>query len=492
MLKNQRRTIVTGALLLSNIMAGMDGTIVNTALPAITSDLHALQYMGWIVATFLLGMAVATPLWSKFGEHKGNKVAYISATTMFMVGAIFQGLAPNILWFIIARTVMGIGAGGMNTIPFIVFAEIYQNLRKRAEVLGISSACFGTASIIGPLLGGWLVDTWSWHWVFYVNVPIAIVAITIISIFYRNSGQQAAGKPVDYLGATLLVTSLTTILVAVQLIGSVAWWVVLILFLIGVGLLYWMARVDNQAADPIVPSRLFKNRELVIDFSLFVIIWGSFIAFITYIPMWAQGLLGLSALLGGMTQIPGAVTNFIGSELVPFLQDRWGKYWIVTCGAASIFIAFLGIWIAGEDAPFWLLLTMGAFEGMGVGLVFNILQISVQTDAELRDVPIATSMGYLLRILSQTLMAAAYGVILNNQLFKGVQHSHGITMTMLNKLSNAETAGSLPKALVPTMRNILYNGYRDIIIAAIILIVVSLLIVVPLGWKHHLAAQQRG
>ncbi|KRM35529.1 MFS transporter [Limosilactobacillus pontis] len=492
MLENQRRTIVTGALLLSNIMAGMDGTIVNTALPAITSDLHALQYMGWIVATFLLGMAVATPLWSKFGEHKGNKVAYISATMMFMVGAIFQGLAPNILWFIIARTVMGIGAGGMNTIPFIVFAEIYQNLRKRAEVLGISSACFGTASIIGPLLGGWLVDTWSWHWVFYVNVPIAIVAITIISIFYRNSGQQAAGKPVDYLGATLLVTSLTMILVAVQLIGSVAWWVVVFLFLIGVGLLYWMAQVDNKAADPIVPSRLFKNRELVIDFSLFVIIWGSFIAFITYIPMWAQGLLGLSALLGGMTQIPGAVTNFIGSELVPFLQDRWGKYWIVTCGAASIFIAFLGIWIAGEDAPFWLLLTMGAFEGMGVGLVFNILQISVQTDAELRDVPIATSMGYLLRILSQTLMAAAYGVILNNQLFKGVQHSHGITLTMLNKLSNAETAGSLPKALVPTMRDILYNGYRDIVIAALILIVISLLIVVPLGWKHHLAVQKQG
>ncbi|WP_288657863.1 MFS transporter [uncultured Limosilactobacillus sp.] len=492
MLENQRRTIVTGALLLSNIMAGMDGTIVNTALPAITSDLHALQYMGWIVATFLLGMAVATPLWSKFGEHKGNKVAYISATMMFMVGAIFQGLAPNILWFIIARTVMGIGAGGMNTIPFIVFAEIYQNLRKRAEVLGISSACFGTASIIGPLLGGWLVDTWSWHWVFYVNVPIAIVAITIISIFYRNSGQQAAGKPVDYLGATLLVTSLTMILVSVQLIGSVAWWVVVLLFLIGVGLLYWMAQVDNKAADPIVPSRLFKNRELVIDFSLFVIIWGSFIAFITYIPMWAQGLLGLSALLGGMTQIPGAVTNFIGSELVPFLQDRWGKYWIVTCGAASIFIAFLGIWIAGEDAPFWLLLTMGAFEGMGVGLVFNILQISVQTDAELRDVPIATSMGYLLRILSQTLMAAAYGVILNNQLLKGVQHSHGITLTMLNKLSNAETAGSLPKALVPTMRDILYNGYRDIVIAALILIVISLLIVVPLGWKHHLAVQKQG
>ena len=131
------------------------------------------------------------------------------------------------------------------------------------------------------LLGGWLVDTWSWHWVFYVNVPIAIIAITIIAIFYKNSGQQAAGKPVDYLGATLLVTSLTTILVAVQLIGSVSWLVVVALLAIGVALLCWMARIDSRAPDPIVPSRLFKDRELVIDFSLFVIIWGSFIAFIT-------------------------------------------------------------------------------------------------------------------------------------------------------------------------------------------------------------------
>ena len=112
--------------------------------------------MAWIVEIFLFGLAVATPLWSKFGEHKGNKIAYISATSLFAIGAIFQGLAPNITWFIIARAIMGIGAGGMNTIPFIVFAEIYTNLKKRATVLGLSSACFGTASIIGP--PSWWVD----------------------------------------------------------------------------------------------------------------------------------------------------------------------------------------------------------------------------------------------------------------------------------------------------------------------------------------------
>lgn len=163
-------------------------------------------------------------------------------------------------------------------------------------------------------------------------MPIALIAITIISLFYKNVKKQAAGKPVDYLGATLLVVSLVMILVAVQLIGSASGLVVGCLFVVGLLLLGGMIKVDSKTVDPIVPSRLFKNRELVIDFTLFVIIWGSFIAFVTYIPMWAQGILGLSALLGGMTQIPGAVTNFIGSELVPVLQERWGKILIVTCG----------------------------------------------------------------------------------------------------------------------------------------------------------------
>ena len=381
----------------------------------------------------------------------------------------------------------------MNTIPFIVYAELYQNLRKRAEVLGISSACFGTASIIGPLLGGWIVDALSWHWVFYVNVPIALVAIALVGTFYQSPKKQAAGKPVDYLGASLLVVSLVTILVAVQMIGSAASWLVAVLLVIGLVLLAWMVRVDGRAVDPIIPSRLFKNRELVIDFLLFVIIWGSFIAFVTYIPMWAQGLLGLSALLGGMTQISGAVTNFIGSELVPFLQERWGKYWLVTCGACAIFLAFLGTLICGQGAPFWVLLVTGAFEGFGVGLVFNILQISVQTDAELRDVPIATSLGYLLRILSQTIMAAVYGVILNQELFKGVQAAHGdITMRMLNKLSNAETASQLPTRLITPMRRILYLGYRNIVIAAVILIVISLVVVVPLAFKRHPRVNKKG
>lgn len=476
----RHRRLITAALLLSNIMAGMDGTIVNTALPAITSDLHALQYMGWIVATFLFGMAVATPLWSKYGEHQGNRRAYVCATSLFAIGALFQAMAPNIIWFIIARTVMGIGAGGMNTIPFIVFAQIYSDLKQRSIVVGISSACFGTASIIGPLLGGWIVDALSWHWIFYVNLPIAAVAIAVVGIFYRENKLQAAGKPVDFAGATLLVSGLVLILLAIQLIGMTSLWIIIILLAAGIALICGLFKVDSRAVDPIVPGRLFKNHELVVDFTLFVVIWGSFIAFITYIPMWAQGILGLSALLGGVTQIPGAITNFIGSEMVPYLQEKMSKYVLVAIGAGTIFIAFVGILWAGQGAPFWYLLFLGCFEGFGVGLVFNVLQIHVQTDAELQDVPIATSLAYLLRILSQTMMSAVYGVILNQQLMAGVRSHHHITLNMLNELSNAKTANRLPAQLLPTMRRILYSGYRDIMVAGLILITLSLILVIAM------------
>lgn len=299
----------------------------------------------------------------------------------------------------------------MNTIPFIVFASLYPNLKERSVIIGLSSACFGTASIIGPLLGGWIVDTLTWHWIFYVNLPIALIAILIIGFLYREPRPQAAGKDVDFKGASLLVTGLVfCILLAIQMIGKWHYLSILLLLVLGVALLVCLFKVDQQAADPIVPSRLFTNHELLIDFILFIVIWGSFI---TYIPMWAQGILGLSALLGGITQIPGAVTNFIGSELVPMLQEKLNKYGLVAIGASTILIAFIGILWAGQAAPFWFLLVMGAFEGFGVGLVFNILQIQVQTDAELKDVPIATSLAYLLRILSQTMMSAIYGVILN-------------------------------------------------------------------------------
>lgn len=476
--------LVTVALLMSNIMAGLDGTIVNTAMPAITSDLHALSYIGWIVAVFLLGMSVSTPLWSKFGEHVGNKVAFLAATLLFIGGSIFQGSAQNIQFFILSRAIMGIGAGGMNTIPMIAYGFLYDDLHQRAQVVGLSSAFFNTASIIGPLLGGWIVDTWNWRWIFYINVPIALVSITIVGLYFKPTHHGAAGKDIDYRGATLMVLGLTAILAGIEMLGTSAGWLVAAMLVLGVALMVLMAHTERHVQDPIIPGRLFTNKQLVVDFSLFVVMWGAFIAFITYIPMWAQGLLGMSALIGGVTQIPGALTNFAGAEVAATAQERHPKYWLVTGGVLTLMIAFGIVLIGGQHTPFWLLLLAGAFEGFGVGFNFNILQVSVQTDVSVDDLPVATSVAYLLRILSQTMMSALYGVVLNVTLESELAKHHGITMKMMNQLTNAATAKNLSVGLIPTMRNILFHGYRNTMIVAFVLGAGCLLIAVTVAIKQ--------
>ncbi|KRL80550.1 MFS family major facilitator transporter [Lactobacillus ultunensis DSM 16047] len=166
--------MVTWALILANIMSGLDATIINTAIPAIVSDLHGIQYMGWIVACFLLGMSVSVPIWSKLGERMGNKFAFELSLALFILGSILEGVAPDIYFFLISRVLMGVGAGGMGSLPYIIVGYIYPNVKKRTVILSYIAASFSAASIAGPLVGGWIVDALSWHWVFYINVAIRL------------------------------------------------------------------------------------------------------------------------------------------------------------------------------------------------------------------------------------------------------------------------------------------------------------------------------
>ncbi|KRM78396.1 major facilitator superfamily protein [Lapidilactobacillus dextrinicus DSM 20335] len=482
-MSKRRVLIVTCALLLSNAMGGLDSTIINTALPAIISDLHGIQLMGWIVAVFLLGTAVTTPLWSKLGEYIGNKSAYQIATSLFVIGAFLEGMSPNIYFLIVARTIMGIGNGGMISIPYIIYASLYQDAHKRTQVLGLVTASFSTATIIGPLVGGWIVDTLSWHWVFYINVPIGLLSIIVIQLFFKSPKVNQKHQRVDYLGALLMALGLVSLLVAIEMIGTISIWFVMLLLLVAFGFLTAMLIVEKHAVDPIIPSRLFKNHALVIDFLLFALIWGAFVGFNIYIPMWAQGLLGTTAIIGGATQIPGSLTNFAGSESVASLRLRFKAQTVVAIGILTLIMAFILMTMAGVKAPYWLLLVAGAFEGFGTGLCFNVLQIKVQQDADLQDVPIATSFSFLVRMLSQTFMASILGIILNQALFKGVRQSHGqITLKMMNKLSDAASVHLLPTHLIPQMRVILHQGLHNTMLVSLLILIVAAILLV---WDRH-------
>lgn len=262
----------------------------------------------------------------------------------------------------------------------------------------------------------------------------------------------------------------------VQLVGLTASWIVISLIIVSLVFIVLFFIRENHAQNPIIPVSLFKNKDLDGDFLLFAFTWGAFIAVNTYLPMWAQALLGLSALLGGMTLIPNSIVEIIASQSVAAIQDHLTTFKLVFIGIFAMLISSAGMFFADLHTPIQLLAAIGAFSGIGVGFIFVALQLKVQIDAGLKNMATATSTSYLIRILAQTVMAAVYGVIMNLNLASGVSSHPGITITMMNKLSDAKSAKLLPQNLVPTMRNILHSGIKEIMLVSVILLVIALVL----------------
>lgn len=477
--------MVTIALMLADVMSGLDSTIVNTAMPAIISALHGIQFMGWIVAMFLLGMSISIPLWTKIGEEITNKKAFECSLLIFIIGSALEGLSPNIFFFLTARFIMGIGAGGMGSLPYIIAGYVFKNLNRRTKILAYLSASFSAAAILGPLVGGWLVDAFSWRWVFYINLPIGMVALALSIIYFKPVTPHQT--PVfDLVGSGLLTAGLLAFLLGIQLIGLASVMTVSLLIIVSLALMTAFFEYERRAPNPVIPLSLFKNRALNGDFLLFALTWGAFIAVNTYLPMWAQALLGLSALMGGMTLIPYSITNIISAQAVEPLQARYRTFTLVLAGILCMIFSSLAMYLANLQTPiFWLSLACSV-SGLGVGTIFVVLQLKVQVEAGLKNMATATSTSYLIRILAQTVMSAVYGVIMNLVLSRGVAQHHEITMKMMNELSDARTAKFLPQHLLPEMRLIFYHGIQEIMLVSLALLVVALLL------NHYFNFKKRG
>lgn len=474
-MNHKQITFVTIALMLGNVMSGLDGTIINTAIPAIVAALHGIQFMGWIVAVFLLGMSISIPIWTKVGEKITNKRAFEISLTLFVVGSALQGIAPNIIFFLAARFIMGIGAGGMGSLPYIIAGYVFKNIKTRTRVLGYLTASWNGAAILGPLIGGWLIDNFSWHWVFYINVPIGLITLLICLIYYKPVTPKQT--PIfDIPGASLLTISLLLFLIGIQLTGLSSSWLIITAILISIVLMILFFIHEKDAKNPIIPVALFEDKSLDGDFLLFAFTWGAFLAVNTYLPMWAQALLGMTALLGGMTLIPNSIVEIISSQTVATIQEHTTTFKLVLAGIIAMFISTASLYFADLSTPLWLITTLCAFSGIGVGLIFVALQLKVQVDAGMKNMATATSTSYLIRILAQTIMAAVYGVIMNVNLAAGVQSHNHITMTMLNKLSDAKSSRVLPPNLLLPMREIFHSGIKEIMLVSLILLIIALVL----------------
>ena len=476
MMTKRNLAIATIALLISNFMGGLDATIVNTALPAIMSDLNGIRLVGWVSSAFLLGTAVTTVLWGRVAEIFGNKRIFQFSVALFIISSMIGGFSTNMIMLIIARALMGIGAGGMVSIPFIIYADIYPNPAQRARALGWVTAFYTLSTVIGPLIGGWLVDTLSWHWVFFINLPIGIISMLLLQFTYREEHIEASKNSFDYLGAGLLSIALIVLLFSSGGL-AVSWSRSLSLFIIGLLILGLFLLVEKRTKNALIPIALLKSPRVQIQNVIMFLINGFMIGYSVYAPMWAQGLMGKSATFGGLTQIASSILLLIGTRLTAKLMVKLPYKRIVVFGTISVVISALAMTLATKSSPYWWLIVSGAFEGLGMGLSFTPMQVSLQDGVRKELVSVSTTFGLLFRTLGQTFMASIFGAVLSIRTASQVSQTNGkITTAMINKISDASTARDLPQSLLPEMRTILFNGLHTIMLIGLVLVVISFIL----------------
>ncbi|HEU4964531.1 MAG TPA: MFS transporter, partial [Bacilli bacterium] len=324
-MKQTNRTAVVVAVMLANFLAAIDVTIVGTAMPTIIGRLGGLPIMSWVFSAFLLASTITVPIYGKLSDLFGRKVIFILGSTVMVIGSVLCGLSDTMIQLIIFRAIQGLGAGGIMAVATTIIGDIFE-AEERGKVQGWFSAVWGISSIIGPVLGGLIIEFLTWPWVFYINVPIAAIAVTVLIVSLHENVEKKQHK-IDYLGSVTLTISMTALLLALLTGGSkYAWSSVEVISLFAVFVVVFLLFLWNEkkAAEPMIPLDLFQSRTISVSAIAQFLVGGVLLGVSSYMPSYVQGVLGGSATMAGMVLTPLSIgwplASFIGGPRMM----KWG------------------------------------------------------------------------------------------------------------------------------------------------------------------------
>ena len=410
--------LVIGAMSLCLFLSAVDQTIVATALPTIAGELGGLDHISWVVTSYMLFSTVSVPLFGKLSDIHGRKLMIQITIVAFLLGSVLAGLSQSMLQLIVARGVQGVGGGGILAMAFTVLADV-MTPRQRSRYTGLFTAVFATASVVGPLLGGFIADNMSWRWVFWVKLPLGAAAF-VVTALHLHLPRPTERRPVDLLGAALLTVGVTTMLLATTWGGQeFPWTSMLIVGLLVTGIVTTAVFIWHQTRteDPVLPMRLFRDRIFVVSVTMGALLGAVLVGGVTFLPLFLQVVDGASATASGLLLVPLMAGVVIGSNVTGRMVSRSGRYRkfpIFGLSMALLGVSALATLSAGTGR---LLISaaMGVL-GVGVGCSMPVLMVAVQNAAAFPDMGVATSSVNFFRTLGSAFGVALFGVVVRTQL----------------------------------------------------------------------------
>jgi EmrB/QacA subfamily drug resistance transporter len=497
----ERKITIVGVMIVF-LLSALDQTIVSTAMPVIISQLHGLELYAWVTTSYLLSSTVMVPIWGKLGDLYGRKPVLLAGIGLFLLGSWLSGLAGEfgdlpllgggMLQLIVFRAIQGLGGGALFTTAFAIIADLYPP-RERGKFAGLFGAVFGLASAVGPLIGGYFTDHGTamiaghiiagWRWVFYLNLPVGMVALFLVIAKMPKLSHAAKGR-IDYLGAALIVAACVPLLLALTFGGQkYAWSSPLVLGLLGTfaSCTILFVVVEKRVADPIIHMELFSNK---------VFAWAnlagffssmSFLSVVAFLPLFMQLGQGLKATTSGLSTLPLMIALILSATIAGRLVTKTGRYKpFILAGMITVLIGTLLLSQMTHQTSRFDLAWRMAVLGLGLGPLQGLYGVAVQNAVPLNRIGVVTSANQFFRQIGSTVGVAVFGTLLSTGLNAKLEAwavGAGLPPLDLSKLRSlaVEAQGSSSIIDVPEpIRILIANSVTHVFLLSLTVVIIAL------------------